>query len=660
MRHSIAMYVRMVPASIALWGVVAHASSLSAGKDDGVSGTTPVISQNGRIAIGCNYWASHAGMYMWRDWDARRVEKDLDLLASHGMTVLRVFPLWPDFQPLTAEYGIRGKFHGYRQNGGDFANDACVDERMVSRFRFLCDAAEKRGMRLVVGLVTGWMSARMFAPPALERMNVLTDPEAIMWEVRYVRHLVRTMKDHHAIIAWDLGNECDCMGEANASQMWNWIYSISAAIRLEDRTRPVVSGMHGVSSLATDKANARQHAELLDVMTTHPYPLFTPSCNLEPFDTMRNGCHAACETVFYADMTGKPAFVEEAGSLGPGIASDDRAAASMRMALFSCWANGIGTYLWWCAFDQDRLKFAPYQWVGIERELGLFTAEGRSKPTATAMRDFRAFVDSLPFRSLPPRRKDAVVVLSETHDDWVKAFGAWLLARRAGIDISYALAENAVLPDASLYILPSCAGHDEYTRESFWHVMERAKSGATVLVTQGNGALLSNLREVSGVKVESQYRREHEVDVSVDGVRFVIPEPRVRQISAAEARVLAADASGNPMLTAFGYGKGKVLYFNAAIEINAQNTAWPVYRLAAREAGIRRVAEVVDDCRELAFTEHRQDDGSVLVVAVNYSPERNSYAVRVDGQVKRIWNGSFDGTKLTVERNDGCVMELRR
>ena len=113
-----------------------------------------------RFEVGCNYWASHAGVYMWRDWDAGKVEKDLDLLVAHGMTVLRVFPLWPDFQPITAEYGGCGAFRGYAQNGGPLKNYAAVDDVMIDRFRYLCDAAEKRGIKLVVGLVTGWIDRK--------------------------------------------------------------------------------------------------------------------------------------------------------------------------------------------------------------------------------------------------------------------------------------------------------------------------------------------------------------------------------------------------------------------------------------------------------------------------------------------------------------------
>ena len=56
---------------------------------------------DGDFATGCNYWASHAGMHMWRNWDGAQVEKDLAALKATGVDVMRVVPLWQDFQPLT-------------------------------------------------------------------------------------------------------------------------------------------------------------------------------------------------------------------------------------------------------------------------------------------------------------------------------------------------------------------------------------------------------------------------------------------------------------------------------------------------------------------------------------------------------------------------------
>ena len=35
-----------------------------------------------------------------RRWDAKEVEKDFAALKEHGLTLLRVFPNWRDFQPI--------------------------------------------------------------------------------------------------------------------------------------------------------------------------------------------------------------------------------------------------------------------------------------------------------------------------------------------------------------------------------------------------------------------------------------------------------------------------------------------------------------------------------------------------------------------------------
>ena len=116
---------------------------------------TTAVNLPQEFQLGCNYWASHAGVYMWRNWNPRQVESDLDDLAGCGMTILRVFPLWPDFQPLTAKYGGGQSFVEWAQKDGPLQNAAAVDDEMLCRFRFLCDAAEKRGLKLVVGLITG-------------------------------------------------------------------------------------------------------------------------------------------------------------------------------------------------------------------------------------------------------------------------------------------------------------------------------------------------------------------------------------------------------------------------------------------------------------------------------------------------------------------------
>ena len=609
----------------------------------------------GRTAVGCNYWASHAGVRMWRDWRPEQVERDFDLMASHGIEVVRVFPLWPDFQPLTTDRAFAGRFEGYLQNDGPLKNYAAVDDEMMTRFRFVCDVAEKRNMKLIVGLVTGWMSGRMFVPPAFEGQNVVTTPDVIVWQSRFVRYFVERTKDCKSIVAWDFGNECDCMGEADASQMWLWFHAIGAEIRRADPSRPLVSGLHGVKSKWDAKTNMFQMRELVDVVTTHPYPLWTPNCNLEPLNSLRNGCHAPCETTLYSDLTRHVGIIEEAGSLGPCVASERVAADMMRMQLFGSWAAGVPMYMWWCAFDQDKLDYSPYERSTVERELGLFTSEGKAKPTAEELKKFSDFVRSLPFKELPARRTDAVVLVSKRENAWVPSQGAWMLSRQAGFDIRYAYACEP-LPESGFYILPSGEGLNAYARSEQLRLCEKVKNGATALVTLGNGMVLAGLKEFAGVETVSFYKMPRKVEFDAEGRHVEFDEPRTRVLSLCGAKAIIPDVDGNPLMTEFQYGKGKVLLFNGALESNAQIDGWPVYRLAARLAGVK--CRVVSSDPLVCLTEHPRADGSAIVVAINYSDKPKTCALEIDGRVGSVHRGEIEETTLHIAPNDAAVFEV--
>ena len=177
--------------------------------------------------IGCNYWASHAGTNMWHVWDEEVVAEDFRRLAEKKIKVIRMFPLWPDFQPIRMLYGGGGAPREVRMGEDPLpdtdAGRAGVDEEMCRRFERLCELAQENGLRLIVGLVTGWMSGRLYVPPAMEGRNVLTDPWCINWEIRYVKYLVRRFRTQPAVAAWDLGNECNCMGridDAAQAELW--------------------------------------------------------------------------------------------------------------------------------------------------------------------------------------------------------------------------------------------------------------------------------------------------------------------------------------------------------------------------------------------------------------------------------------------------------
>ena len=166
--------------------------------------------------IGCNYWGSKWGTEMWANWDEKSVENDFLELSKYGVNTLRVFPNWRDFQPLHKLYCYRSAFREYRSYGKELITDEYgLDADCMKNFSTMIDLAKKHGIRLVVSIVTGWMSGRLFVPPALEGRNIINDPEALMLEAKFVRGFVRAFRDRDTIVAWDLGNECNCMADAS-------------------------------------------------------------------------------------------------------------------------------------------------------------------------------------------------------------------------------------------------------------------------------------------------------------------------------------------------------------------------------------------------------------------------------------------------------------
>ena len=622
---------------------------------------------------GCNYWASNAGMYMWRRWNPEAVKKDIAELSKNGVNIMRVFPLWPDFQPLTRLVGGGGSDRGLYQSDKPLQNAAGVDDEMMRRFRFMCDEAQKHDVKLVVGLITGWMSGRLFVPPAFEAKNVLTDAEVIAWQVRFVRHFVREMKDHPAIAGWDLGNECNCMAPATEWESWTWMNAIASAIRLEDATRPVVSGMHSCSNVWNDKWNLNYQGELMDELTTHPYPLFTPECARDPFNTMRSETHPTAESLLYWGLSGRHCFVEEAGDLGRCTASPERSAANARCAMYTAWANGLGAYVWWCGFDQQHLEFPPYIWNAVERELGLFTKDYEPKPVLREMGAFRKFLKELPpeLAKLPPRQVDAVVLVSEKERAWTSAFGAYMLARQAGFDVRFANAEKLPLPEAKFYILPSGNAVDPYTYNAWCAALAKAEAGATLLISKGGDTRYSGFLAATGNEITTFCRQQDAVGFELKG----FPGRTINAFSTTKtvitpqrSEVLGRAADGRAMVTSFACGKGHVIYCNFPIESDSVcrsdcfygksvNPRYLVYRTAMETAGV--VRKVVKDLPGVGLTEHRLKDGRTAVVAVNYDDFAVECPVKIAGTVERVWGGEVKDGVLRLGANAAAVFTIR-
>ena len=281
--------------------------------------------------LGCNYWASHAGTEMWRSWDEKSVREDLAVLAKNGVRYLRVFPNWRDFQPVWPLFDGRDFIREYRVHEDKLPeNKYYIDETMMQRFETFCDIAQEFGMKLIVGVLTGFMSGRTFIPPALYGRNLFTDPVAIRFELKFIEGFVGRIKNKKAVFAWNPGNECNNLsdtGDYNVAEAWLGI--ICNAIRVNDPSRQVISGMHGLSVEGVWRIDAQE--AYTDMLTTHPYPYFVPHCTKDNFSAMRTLLHATCETKYYSDLSEKPCLVEEIGSLGNMMCDEQTAAGFLKV-----------------------------------------------------------------------------------------------------------------------------------------------------------------------------------------------------------------------------------------------------------------------------------------------------------------------------------------
>ncbi len=641
---------------------------------------------SGKYFTGCNYWASHAGTNMWRDWRPEVVDDDLRRLAEYNVRVVRMFPNWRDFQPLRIHYG-GGSSEREMRLGEDplpftDAGRAGVDIVMADRFGQFCDIAQKHGIRLIVGLVTGWMSGRMHMPEAFQGKGLLSDPLVIRWQIRFVRYMVRRFKDHPAVAAWDLGNECNCMQGISHDAAYLWASAITNTIRSEDKSHPVVSGMHGLSPTGT--WSPEDQGEILDILCTHPYPVFTPHCGTDPLNEMKSILHSTAESVMYASLGGKPCFVEEAGTLGPMIADEDIAADYIRACLFSTWAHDLRGFVWWCANEQSELTHTPYDWDSVERELGLFRVDASPKPVVCAMKEFADFADGFSEgitgadgkngNTLPPYIKDAVCVLTAGQDIWATAYGAFILAKQAGIDITFAWCSDEI-PEAKAYLLPNLCGLAAIEGHVLSEILRRVENGASLYLSLGS-ALMSPFSSYTGVKVKTRCRRTKPDTVTfADGSKAEMSSEYKLRYEVTDATVLAYADDGNPALTVNSYGCGKVFFCAYPVEYEAGcgsgivsgEGAKDLYRFYSA-CGLRSPEKKArSDSPYICLTEHIRSEAERILTVMNYTPDERTAEIFCDGyslmKTETIHGGAAEdtgnGISVTLPGNTGMILIIK-
>ncbi len=628
------------------------------------------LTETGNFYIGVNYWASHAGTNMWSDWDAACVEKDLAAMRDNGISMLRVFPLWPDFQPLKAHYNNRLSIVEYRLGEEPLSDDEAgrcgISTAAIERFSEFLRLAQKYGMQVIVSLITGWMSGRLFLPPAFEGKNALTDPEVIKWEVRFVKYFVTRFKDNTAICAWDLGNECNCLatGAASKSEAWMWTAAISDAIRVCDSSRPVISGL--------DFANAEgewtvfDQAEHTDILTTHPYHIFYTAN--DPMDSMRPALYPVSNALMMAGLGQKPCMVEEIGTTGYLNCSEQSEARYMNLVLYSMWVRGLDGLFWWCAFDQGRLRHTPYDWNSIGSDYGLFRYDRTVKPVGKKAKVFLDTVAALPFRRLPERIMSAVCIVTGGFGKALPtlANNVTALGVQAGMEIQFAYAD-APLPEAQLYLMP-CVKKISFRR--LRALLERVQNGATLYLSM-DGEFVRDFPEITGIHVSSREKDGKTDFVRLDGATLPLRGTYRYNIERIDGTVLAKDEAGRPALVEHTFGKGRVYCLLYPLEHEVAQCLGAFHREDAPDYAavyrmlMRPFAANLAVCERDAWmgvTEHPFNGRQRLLVAVNYHAEKTGGVLKLaEGwNISHVYRGTLQNGWCETGAADAAIILIEQ
>lgn len=581
----------------------------------------PIFLPSGRMAVGANYWASHAATRMWRDWDPAAVEADLGVLADAGITLLRVFPNWADFQPIHVcfysgdncrKVAETRMFDTEEPLPDTPCGRAGVDERMVERFESFCDMAEAHGFNLIVPLLTGQMTFRNFIPPALANRDLFSDPYALQWEGRFVECLVTRLKAKKAIVAWESGNESCILGEGNGPATSEfWLRYIHQTIRCADPSRPVI-GVNGLCVPEESDWPSSMNGRLSDYVATHPYGFWGDVYN-DDFLSVRSLTFAVAQTLALGQIAGKPAFVEEHGSRRQEQTSREGVALYMRAMLWNLWAADCRAMLWWCAFDQTGQTFAPYNWRQPCVELGIFWRDRSPYPAVETLRRFAAMQDALPFAALPKALPDAVVVSAD--NDVIHS--SYVLARQAGIFPAFASPEKP-LPSAACYFLPDAAGRAYLTLERWDELKARVRAGATLYLSW-NDTFLDSMEDAAGIEVAFREKRGGTDLCDFGDFKVEIPYAVKRRFRALTAETLAVNQDGEGVLFRNRYGKGAVFVcihnFERTFYQGAGRYESDVWKIWAKVCPVSRLVETGN--KNVFASEHFFDERHSGILVVN-------------------------------------------
>ncbi|QFZ73139.1 glycosyl hydrolase [Streptomyces fagopyri] len=323
------------------------------------------------VRFGVNYTPSEGWFHHWLDFDLDSVRADLDSIAALGLDHIRVFPLWPYFQP----------------------NRTLIRPRAVEQLVALADAAAERGLDVNVDGLQGHLSSFDFLPAWTQtwhRRNIFTDPRVVEAEAEYLRTLAAALADRPNFLGMTIGNEVNQFAAGphpdpdriTPEQAGAWLTRLLAACEEGAPGKPHLHASYDAAWYQDDQPFTPEHSARLGALTAVHSWVFNGTAQRHGRRGVATEHHAAYLVELskaWADDPGRPVWLQEVGAPAPLIEAEHAAAFTEATVTNALDCPDLWGITWWCSHDVSR-DLADFP--ELEYGLGLLTNDRRPKPAA--------------------------------------------------------------------------------------------------------------------------------------------------------------------------------------------------------------------------------------------------------------------------------------
>lgn len=318
-----------------------------------------------RHRFGVNYTPTKDWFYFWNSLDAGSVARDLDGIRSLGADHIRLFLVWPFFQP----------------------DRLWVSPAHLERLDTVMRFAGEREIDVQLCMINGWLSGFRMIPhydDASHPDNFYKSNAMLEAQELYFKEVAKVAAKHKNFMGFDIANEIPCAwstgpdtptGDAWCERMLTLCEGL-----FPDRIH--VNGAWG-QWFSPDTFSPRFMATRIKFPVIHCYPPFcgAPGKLSDP-PSIRLGASTAALIRSYAGDPHKPVWCQEYGATVGWMPSEEIPGYLTKTTLAAI-EGGVSWLTWWCSHDVSR----KFELAEIEYGFGLMTNDGKLKPQGLAFKE---------------------------------------------------------------------------------------------------------------------------------------------------------------------------------------------------------------------------------------------------------------------------------